>query len=37
MREVNYSEVLPVSEKACLISNSIKSRVEVIPEIKVEE
>ena len=29
--------LINLSEKNCLISNSIKSRVEVIPEIKVEE
>ena len=35
MEKVN--SLINLSEKNCLISNSIKSRVEVIPEIKVEK
>ena len=31
------NSLINLSEKTCLISNSIKCRVEVIPEIKVEE
>ncbi len=31
------NSLIKLSEKTCLISNSIKCRVEVIPEIKVEE